>query len=72
MATNNISYTIRVDKEIKEQCDRIYAGLGMTLSGAIKIFMHKSVQTGGLPFDVTGSKADADKYEKADSEGFSF
>lgn len=43
---------MRVSPEIKVEAEAIYASLGMTLSEAINIFLHKSVMEGGLPFDA--------------------
>lgn len=72
MATNNVSLNVRVDKDIKEQCSNLYGDLGITLSAAINIFLRKSLQTGGFPFEVTGEKVGAVKEKKTAKEGYSF
>lgn len=43
---------MRVNPEIKADAESIFASLGMTLTEAINVFLHKSVMEGGLPFDV--------------------
>lgn len=46
------SISMRVDPQIKAEAEAIYGSLGMTLTEAINIFLHKSILEGGLPFDV--------------------
>lgn len=46
------SISMRVNPQIKAEAESIYGSLGMTLSEAINIFLHKSILEGGLPFDV--------------------
>jgi len=43
---------MRVDPEVKADAESIFSSLGMTLTEAINIFLHKAVIEGGLPFDV--------------------
>lgn len=43
---------VRVDDTLKEQASILYDNLGMDLSTAIRMFLKKSVQMGGIPFDV--------------------
>ncbi len=43
---------MRVDPVIKSDAEGIFSSLGMTLTEAINVFLHKSVMEGGLPFDV--------------------
>lgn len=43
---------MRVKPQIKAEAESIYGSLGMTLSEAINIFLHKSILEGGPPFDV--------------------
>ena len=46
------SLSMRVNPQIKAEAESIYGSLGMTLTEAINIFLHKSILEGGLPFDV--------------------
>ena len=43
---------VRVDDALKEQASILYDNLGIDLSTAIRMFLKKSVQIGGIPFDV--------------------
>ena len=44
---------IRIDDTLKEQGEKLFASLGMSLSAAISVFISQSVREGGLPFAVT-------------------
>ena len=50
---NNTSMTIRTDKDIKTQVQKIYADLGIDLSTAVNVFLRQSIQHNGFPFEVT-------------------
>lgn len=43
---------MRVNPQVKSDAESLFASLGMTLTEAINVFLHKSVMEGGLPFDV--------------------
>jgi DNA-damage-inducible protein J len=51
---------MRVNPEIKADAESIFSSLGMTLTEAINIFLHKSVIEGGLPFDVRQPRYNAE------------
>jgi len=48
--TSNL--TIRLDKQVKQDAEKLFNELGMTLSGAINIFLHQALEVEGLPFQV--------------------
>jgi DNA-damage-inducible protein J len=50
--------SIRVNDQLKEQADNLFSRLGMSLSGAVNIFLTQSVRRGGLPFAVTLEESD--------------
>lgn len=50
--TKSASISTRVNPQIKAEAESIYGSLGMTLTEAINIFLHKSILEGGLPCDV--------------------
>ncbi|MDO4897989.1 MAG: type II toxin-antitoxin system RelB/DinJ family antitoxin [Rothia sp. (in: high G+C Gram-positive bacteria)] len=54
MATTSIS--IRVDSEVKEQAEHLFADLGMNMSTAFNIFVRQALREGGLPFQVSTKK----------------
>ena len=43
---------VRVDDKLKEQASVLFDNLGMDLSTAVRMFLKKSVQVGGIPFEV--------------------
>ena len=47
------SINIRIEPDVKSSVDGIYSRFGLTLADAVKIFLHKSIIVGGLPFDMT-------------------
>ena len=51
---------MRVNPEVKADAESIFSSLGMTLTEAINIFLHKSVMEGGLPFDVRQPRYNAE------------
>ena len=50
MASTNFS--VRIDSEIKKQCEILYGELGMNLTTAINVFLRQSLRVGGFPFEV--------------------
>ena len=48
MATTNLN--IRTDKEIKEQADKIFSELGLSMTTAINIFLRTTIRENGIPF----------------------
>ena len=50
MASTNFS--VRMDSEIKKQCEALYGELGMSLTTAINVFLRQSLRAGGFPFEV--------------------
>ena len=44
--------TARVDSDKKRQAEEIFKDLGMTLSGAISVFINEVVQYQGIPFNI--------------------
>ena len=50
--SENVNFTIRINSDIKKECEGIYGDLGMSLTTAINVFLRKSIRAGGFPFDV--------------------
>lgn len=50
MASTNFS--VRMDSDIKKQCEELYGELGMNLTTAINVFLRQSLRVGGFPFAV--------------------
>ena len=49
--TTNLS--IRMDKDLKEQADRLFSELGMNMTTALNIFVRQSVRQGKIPFEIS-------------------
>lgn len=54
MATviKDTNFNMRMNSQRKAVLENLFLGLGMTLPEAVNIFFEKSLQTGGLPFEV--------------------
>ena len=46
------TFSVRMDKDIKSQCETMYGELGINLTTAINAFLRQSLRAGGFPFDV--------------------
>lgn len=51
MATTT-NFSVRMDSDIKKQCEALYGELGINLTTAINVFLRQSLRVGGFPFDV--------------------
>lgn len=51
MATTT-NFSVRMDSDIKKQCETLYGELGVNLTTAINVFLRQSLRVGGFPFDV--------------------
>lgn len=51
MSTTTDFY-IRIDGDLKKQCESLYRELGTDLTTAIHVFLHQSLRVGGFPFEV--------------------
>lgn len=49
---NTTNFSVRMDNDIKKQCEALYGEIGMNLTTAINIFLRQSLRVGGLPFDA--------------------
>lgn len=49
---NTANFSVRIDSDIKKQCESLYSELGMNLTTAINVFLRQSLRVGGLPFEV--------------------
>lgn len=41
---------IRIDENMKNKAVKTFAGIGLDMSSAIKLFLHQSIKEDGLPF----------------------
>lgn len=52
-APKTSTFQMRINPEIKEQLEGIYARNGLTLTDAINVFLQQSLNSEGLPFLVS-------------------
>ena len=48
----NINVNIRMDRELKQQAEKLFSSLGLNMTTAVNIFMRQAVKQGGIPFRV--------------------
>lgn len=48
--TSNIN--IRIDPDVKEQAEQLFGNFGITITDAVNIFIHQSLLTGSIPFEI--------------------
>ena len=53
---NTTNFSVRMDSDIKKQCEAMYSELGINLTTAINVFLRQSLRVGGFPFDVRMEK----------------
>ena len=56
--TSNVSF--RIDTNIKNQADRLFAELGLNMTTAFNIFLRQAVREGSIPFQVTVNTPNAE------------
>ena len=47
-----INVTIQLDKEVKENAERMFNDFGMNLSTAFNVFVRQALRQGKIPFDI--------------------
>lgn len=50
MTTTNLN--IRTDKSVKEQAERIFNELGITMTTAVNMFLRTAIREHGIPFEL--------------------
>ncbi len=58
MATTNIN--VRIDTELKQSAEELFADLGLNMSAAITMFLKSAVSHDGIPFEVKRSTPNAE------------
>ena len=52
MAKATTNMNIRMDKDVKEQAQQIFAQLGMDMTTAINVFLRQTIRYNGFPFEL--------------------
>lgn len=55
------TFQMRINPDVKERVENIYARCGMTLTDAINIFIQQSINAEGMPLIVTQNSKEAIK-----------
>ena len=50
--SETINVTIRLDRDVKEQAERMFSNFGMNLSTAFNIFARQALRQGKIPFEI--------------------
>jgi DNA-damage-inducible protein J len=58
MATTNIN--VRVDSDLKQSAEALFADLGLNMSSAITMFLKSAVSHDGIPFEVKRATPNAE------------
>ena len=48
----------RVDTDLKNEASELFESLGLDMTTAIKIFLKRCLQEGGIPFEIKNRKED--------------
>ncbi|RLT45561.1 MAG: type II toxin-antitoxin system RelB/DinJ family antitoxin [Chloroflexi bacterium] len=56
----NVTVQARISHELKEQAEVILAEIGLSTADAIRVFLQQTVNTGGLPFQPTAKRPNAE------------
>jgi DNA-damage-inducible protein J len=60
---SSVTVQARVSVELKKQADALFAALGLSTADAIRVFLQQSVNVGGLPFQLTIKRPNAETLE---------
>lgn len=55
--------SMRVDPTVKSDAESLFNSFGLTLADAINVFLHKSIQVGGMPFELRQPRYNAETEE---------
>ena len=50
--SKNISFSVRLDSQLKTDAEKLFAELGLSLGNAMNIFLRQSVRIKGMPFSI--------------------
>lgn len=51
-------FRMRINPELRQNLEAVYAKNGLTLTDAVNIFFQQSLNAGGFPFSVTSDNAE--------------
>ena len=56
----NVTVQARITPELKEEAEVILGAIGLTSAEAIRVFLQQIVNSGGLPFQPTAKRPNAE------------
>ena len=56
MNSETVNFSIRMDRELKEQAENLFFELGMNMTTALTVFVRQSVRQGKIHFEITLNK----------------
>lgn len=59
----NVTVQARISPELKEEAETILAEIGLSTADAIRVFLQQTVNAGGLPFQPTAKRPNAETLE---------
>ncbi len=59
----SMTLNIRTDAEVKENAEKIFSELGLTMSTAINMFLKATIRENGIPFDLKIEKPNKETSE---------
>jgi len=60
----SVTVQSRVNPELKQQAEAIFASMGMSLADGVRIFLHQTVNVHGLPFKPSIKQLDIENLAK--------
>ena len=57
---SRVAVQSRVSQELKEQAEAVLTALGLSTADAIRVFLQQTVNTGGLPFQPSVRRPNAE------------
>ena len=66
---NGATIQVRLDKQTKDQAQKVFRMLDISMSEAIKLFLRQVAFHGGIPFEIKIPNAVTDKALRESEEG---
>lgn len=61
--TKDTEIRFRTSRSVKEKASEVYSHWGLNLGDAINAFLVKSIETGGMPFEMRNEQPNAETLE---------
>lgn len=62
-APKTATFQMRINPEVKQEVESIYANCGMTLTDAVNAFLQQTINVGGMPFILNQNSTEALKQQ---------